>query len=794
MKIKTRKFKLNLLIIGLSISASSFLATLIYNSNTYIKSGSSLEYKVDSPKLINQENLDFSKSQNTNVDNNLKPVFEKKIVEPPKIEKIKKKIIIETPKIEPINKPKEKIVVPKVIKEVEKPKPKPNEIEKKVEPQPKPIEKVAEIIQPEIVDDETKTLLDSDGTGALNYKNYRNLKVKATIPPDRVYDQEDIDKGIVNPDRYVADILPNVTSVQVTEKLKQTAAYNAKRALQSRGKEAWSGFIVSSDWTDTDKHLRIRNHEDFWFNWWFRFHRLLRNGDKIKEFLTEEGQKLYPELRKIPGVYKHNNGILTFSDLAILNYIDYDKFTKPSANTVHNLSKGLFIDPDERNIFVNENGELDSAAYSPLYNKVVAELTRNNSEKRVFGNNSYESRSPESIANGEYKGWTRYDRTSYYNEKFKLGLTNTDGIRIDDIDRDVPDQTGKLNSGIAVEIDASNDEGYKKAKEIILKLKEQNAQITAYRFKNIGKNNSSQKFREIFRELPEELPLLELFLESFNTSAVSELRNKRIKELGFYTTLNSLAEEWNINPWALKNVSYVNTADYNVSFDFGKNVKVVTRLTFDTLSFDKEDLSYNPDGSLNVSKINDGLRMAYWVRNNEKIFQGSSGPGLHPDHNESGNGYPQGLDFSRVEEVKSLQNLVFSNSKNKKATPRMLRRIVFFNNKPYYQINLEQLNEAQFNTVLDKQVFPGVPPSKIIYSNGKETKFIRIVSTDKTKLLTSEGVQNLNTMIDYSDKTFDRNNVIIEVLKDDIELQKEIQKYGFKYKVVNGNEEDLQFS
>nr|WP_307922194.1 hypothetical protein [Mycoplasmopsis bovis] len=43
------------------------------------------------------------------------------------------------------------------------------------------------------------------------------------------------------------------------------------------------------------------------------------------------------------------------------------------------------------------------------------------------------------------------------------------------------------------------------------------------------------------------------------------------------------------------------------------------------------------------------------LRNNERIFQGSFGPGLNPDQSEGTNSYPLGLDFSRVEKIKSLK-------------------------------------------------------------------------------------------------------------------------------------------
>nr|WP_318033797.1 putative immunoglobulin-blocking virulence protein [Mycoplasmopsis bovis] len=186
--------------------------------------------------------------------------------------------------------------------------------------------------------------------------------------------------------------------------------------------------------------------------------------------------------------------------------------------------------------------------------------------------------------------------------------------------------------------------------------------------------------------LPDNIPQLELFFsaEATNTSSLIALENKRIKELSLYTLGNSLLHKWSFNPLALRNTEWINTVDYNVSRDFRPNTSIPTRITFDTIAFDSDDFK-----NKSFERINDGLRMVYFARNNEPFFQAGLGPGLNPDHNEGNNSYPMGLDFSRVEGIKSLRNLVFNDVVKSNNTPRKIRRLTLFNK---YETYLSFLN------------------------------------------------------------------------------------------------------
>ncbi len=75
------------------------------------------------------------------------------------------------------------------------------------------------------------------------------------------------------------------------------------------------------------------------------------------------------------------------------------------------------------------------------------------------------------------------------------------------------------------------------------------------------------------------------------------------------------------------------------------------------------------------------------------------GPGLNPDHNEGNNSYPVGIDFSRIEGIKSLRNLVFNDVVNPNNTPRKIRRLTLFNNKPSFEISSDELTSCKLRAL-----------------------------------------------------------------------------------------------
>ncbi|UWV84799.1 hypothetical protein NW066_04330 [Mycoplasmopsis felis] len=60
--------------------------------------------------------------------------------------------------------------------------------------------------------------------------------------------------------------------------------------------------------------------------------------------------------------------------------------------------------------------------------------------------------------------------------------------------------------------------------------------------------------------------------------------------------------------------------DYNVSGSYSPYDRIYSRITFDSLGFEATDWISETD----MTRINLGLRMAYYVRNNERIFKADS--------------------------------------------------------------------------------------------------------------------------------------------------------------------------
>lgn len=730
---KKRKNKVLLCTFG-GILASSILISSIFYASSSHSSNRFITKKTDAKaNLIPKDNLDYENASPSNTDNNLKenlkpaPIPEEKIVPTPK----------PTPQPVPTPKPTPKPT----------PTPQPSPTPK---PTPKPETKIVKLL-------------------------INGVWVDAEIeePSPRQTFEYDKQNNLQNPNPYINQIVGKIKNIHVTEEFRKNSLEKAKNGLVPN----WIKSSVSDllKYADSDDEIeKIANNNRYWYDRiWQKFQRLF-DSPNVVNFLKEPAKSEF--LNKQFKSKDHKYAWLYTN-------LDFDKFTKLSNGANKNLKEGLT--PDQDNAYINENGEIDSYAYSPAdgFNTVTSRMQNDNKNRRVFGYNEWRGRSAWETQNGEYPGWTKTNVTSEFK---KYGLSDGDGIVVNKLTRKTPEQ-GSLNEGYIVDIDASNDQGYEKAKKIIEELKKQNINVTGYRIRNMGKFDSNQRFEDILKALPDTLPLLELFFSAnaANTSSLIALQSKRIKELGLYTLGNSLLDEWSLNPNALRNVEWINSNDYNVSFEYKPGTDIATRITFDTLAFDEVD--YDETGidlDEKLKRINDGLRMVYWVRNNEPIFQGGFGPGLNPDNKESENSYPQGLDLSRVKKIRSLRGLYFHDKfKSSNSKPRKLRRVKLYSSGSAFDISSEELNEAGFNKhlVLNE---PTPPRTKILFSNGNLTTKVKITGK---KLLNSEGLSNLNILFRYAESLKNRT---VEVDKDANELKAQLKNAGYN---VTTSDDDFDF-
>ncbi|VEU81750.1 putative immunoglobulin-blocking virulence protein [Mycoplasmopsis arginini] len=724
--LKNKKNRIVLLSLGSVIMASAIFGSAVFSANQ--KNANGVDYNNQNganPEIFHKGTPDTTNANVSIADHKLKEVPKPPVVVPPKPEPTPV-----PPKPTPVPPKPEPTPVP----------PKPTPVPPK--PTPTPPKKNTERVVIEI--------------------NGVKVVAEVTPAPSRPLDPRDIEAGITNPNPYMNVIVGNIKSVEVTQELRDATLKNLIDNKPSGLKNYFPGFIDDLLLEPNEKYdpeLNIVNNQAIWLRLMDKFKRLLDSPNVVK-FLLPEALKEYNK----PKQFRSQNIKYAW----LIKHLDYSKFTKLGKGAEKYLKEGYTASPD--NAYINENGEIDSYGYDPApgYNTVTTRMERDNKERRAFGIEGYYGRTPDEIANGNYRGWTKRDVTKS-KEFAEFNVGNNDGIVITELTRQKPEE-GKLNKGYVVEIDAANFEGYEKTKNLIEQLKAKGIEITSYRIKNMGKKDVNQKFREILRALPEKLPQLELFFDhrATNTSSLIELENKKIKELSLFTLGNSLLDDWSLNPWALRNVEWVNTIDYNVSWENKQGADIASRITFNTIAFEESDILKDP--AKRFERINNGLRMVYYVRNNEGIFQGSFGPGLNPDTNEGGNSYPTRLDFSRAPSIRSLKNMIFYDYIKPTNKKRKLKNVKFFNDKSWYEISGDDLDNAQFNTVMALGE-PGMPPTKIEFSNGNLTNMIRITSSNT---LTNSALSNLSTLINLSNISRE-----IQVPKGAEALKTQLQSNGY---------------
>ncbi|ADK69637.1 putative immunoglobulin-blocking virulence protein [Mycoplasma mycoides subsp. mycoides] len=736
--VKKKKNKILIYALLASLATSLSFGSVIY----YSFSDANISFETSSNGITDAELTPINNATNdavvSNRDNKLKPNPEK--------------IIKESEKQEP-----NKLIIPKKeekeIKEVAKPKIKP------------------EIIRPE-------TLKPKPSTTRVKTKIIINgVTVDAEIeaPPGFVVQPNDKTRNIANPTKpYQNHIVEKILSIEVTQALRDSVIKNSLTG--GEGYDKGAGLFkntltnvisreIEENKGDIHKALEsleaISNQNSNFFNSSIERYKRLLDSDKVIEYLKPEAKVQYPKLK---GEFKTK----TQEYLWLIHNLDQSKFTKIASTSEKYLKEGLTISP--RSAFINEKGEIDSHSWGPpdAYNSVTSRLQRDNSTYRVFDYDQYYNRSSDRIEDGTYPGWTKKDVTNDFTSSF--GFKKGDGITISRLTRDnKTNAEGKINSGLVLELDVSNIKAYEKSKELIEKFKSHSEKITSYRIKNMGEISSDQKFIDILSALPDEIPQLELFFsdKATNTASLIALENKKIKELSLYTNGNSLRNSWSYNPLALRNTTWINTIDYNVSAQYSSHQKITTRITFNTLAFDQKDFENN-----SYQRINDGLRMVYYARNNEPFFQGAFGPGLSPDRSLGDNSYPTGLDFSRVTGIKSLKGLRFDDEYNPSNKPRKIAELTLFNDQNYFEISADELNDANLEHLSTGENSPIKP--KIKFSNGSDTTKIRITGTN----ITDQARQNLEKYFEYSD-SLKANNKQIEVENINSELANKLKSWGY---------------
>ncbi|AIA29350.1 hypothetical protein MCFN_00960 [Mycoplasmopsis californica] len=751
---KFKKRNRNILIaLSATVTVSSVIATAVYFSTA--KSSGSINYQTTANAKINlQQKNDLAKTLASNSDSTQ----------------------IEIKKPDPIKnetkpKPTEKPIVIKT--DTEKPK-KDNKLPQNQEkPKPKPLPKPEEKKKESIVNKPKNPQKELHFLG----KKFSDVDVESSPQPQRFIPDYDKIHKLTNVKPYINHVVPKLISLKYDEAFKQKViddAKNDKIGVFSQENKNLVGIAIGLQ--NKDLQSFIKQNPQKWEHEFERWKRLFDSNDtaKILKFLNDEGKRLYPTMQFDSKEHRY---------IWLMSHIDESKINKLSTSAQKNLNEGYIIDP--RNTYINEDGELDSFTYTPPdeYNTVTNRMRKDNLERRVFSYNSPYGRTPADIQDGTYPGWDREDVTRSH-PVFKDFLKPNDGIKIIKMTRkERINKEDAFNEGLVIDLDAGNDEGYKKSLALIKKVKENNLVVASWRIRNMGKFEQGQKFKHILSELPNEIMQLDLQMsaEATNTGALIALENKHIKELSLYTDGNSTLEDWNINPFSVRNTEWINTNDYNANRGYAPGVVVWSRILFNTLSFDEGD--HNPNASTEeeeFDRINKGLRIAYYSRNNEPFFQGGFGPGLNPDHNEGNNSYPTGLDFSRLGTIKTLRGLVFRDIQKPSNARRKIWRARFFNNSDTYTLTNKDLHNAGWENFA-----PPVGPMdkpKITFSNGHQTTKIKIQDSDLSQL----SIRNLIKMIELIRNDWREFPAKIVVDAENKELVSKLQSAGLNVEIDSG--------
>lgn len=288
-----------------------------------------------------------------------------------------------------------------------------------------------------------------------------------------------------------------------------------------------------------------------------------------------------------------------------------------------------------------------------------------NNKKRYFAYDSPWARNEKAISNLEYENFRKNDVTSTYTSE---GASAADGITVLNYT-----PTGKLVEGqenkIIAVLDASNPRGYANFLFFLKSIERNKRKLDGVVIKKMGLVNKKQDFKHILSQLPDSVEKLTLFFEGRDTSSLIALKDKHIKELELYTEKGgTLNKEWSLNPVALKNVD-------NVAFDYVRGQNFAGSIVFNRFKFDSTDT---------LESINEGFKIAFDTKSDQRIFQGEFGDGS----------WPTKLDFSNVPSIRSLRGINLYG--------RVFKELTLYSDSNVFTIDVPTLTEQQWSALLVK--------------------------------------------------------------------------------------------
>ncbi|WP_341488542.1 putative immunoglobulin-blocking virulence protein [Mesomycoplasma ovipneumoniae] len=296
----------------------------------------------------------------------------------------------------------------------------------------------------------------------------------------------------------------------------------------------------------------------------------------------------------------------------------------------------------------------DTDGWEPKFNSVKAGIIADNARGIAPYNSPWPNQDSTVLSSLSRPGWSGglNDPSSHVKDSGFTSALKTAGIpdgsrsiRLIQYKKDAGNTAGNndLTQFKSLYLDSSDPTALTKFDSILQSLATSQSDLKEVVLQNV-KGEYTSTIEQIISKLPASITSLRLFVEdNKGLEALSKLENHKLTELSLYSNAQKETGTWSINPNGLKNVDFikwdfVDKASINL---YNPGAKLPGSIRFDTLSWTK-DLG-------STDKINEGLKIAFGSKINQRVFQGVFG---------GRGGYPPNLDFSKTD-IKTFSGIKF---------------------------------------------------------------------------------------------------------------------------------------
>ncbi|WNM14540.1 putative immunoglobulin-blocking virulence protein [Mesomycoplasma ovipneumoniae] len=296
----------------------------------------------------------------------------------------------------------------------------------------------------------------------------------------------------------------------------------------------------------------------------------------------------------------------------------------------------------------------DTDGWEPRYNPVKAGIKADNASGIAPYDSPWPNQDSTILSSLSRPGWSGglNDPSSHVKDSNFTSALSTAGIsegsrsiRLIQYKKNAGNNAGKndIRQFKSLYLDSSDPTALSKFDTILQSLAKSQTDLKEVVLQNV-KGEYTSTIEQIISKLPQSITSLRLFVEdNKGLEALSKLENHKLTELSLYSNAQKETGTWAINPNGLKNVDFikwdfVDKASINL---YNPGAKLPGSIRFDTLSWTKELGS--------TDKINEGLKIAFGSKINQRVFQGVFG---------GRGGYPPNLDFSKTD-IKTFSGIKF---------------------------------------------------------------------------------------------------------------------------------------